>query len=411
MKRRANGKGNAVFLGANREKQWGARITLGMSEDGKQIRHVLGIFKTELEALIFLEEYHRNPTPIYIKKAKYDRICVFSNKDYPLIPVDNPKLRKYRRKDEYTFDEVYKEFAKSKLLTDEEIILAREKNIKVKGKYSYYYSEQIKYAYKNAEHLYNRKYRDLTSIDFQELVDAINKKNSGGSVTRLLISLFRNLDKYALMIGIIDKGYAQFVNNDTAKVKKIKKSIFSYEQIQKLEKLEVDEKEKIIKDILLFALYTGCRIGEILYLKNENIFLDKGYLITGSKTEAGLNREIPIHNKIKNIIVNYYDKDSEFFLNCEGKPYSYRFCIYWKFYKFREKYTFLEKHTIHECRHTFRTELERLNVKQVIINSILGHKNKDVGLDVYTHITLEEKKLAVKNINYNKKNKINFKVK
>ena len=51
MKRRANGKGNAVFLGANREKQWGARITLGQDEDGKQIRHNLGLFNTELDAL------------------------------------------------------------------------------------------------------------------------------------------------------------------------------------------------------------------------------------------------------------------------------------------------------------------------------------------------------------------------
>ena len=55
------------------------------------------------------------------------------------LPVDNPKLKKYRRKDEYTFEEVYKEFAKSKLLTDNEMILARDKNIKVKGKFSRHY--------------------------------------------------------------------------------------------------------------------------------------------------------------------------------------------------------------------------------------------------------------------------------
>ena len=35
MKRRANGKGNAVFVGSNRENPWVARITLGQDEDGK----------------------------------------------------------------------------------------------------------------------------------------------------------------------------------------------------------------------------------------------------------------------------------------------------------------------------------------------------------------------------------------
>ena len=405
MKRRANGKGNAVFLGSNRDKQWGARITLGMSEDGKQIRHVLGLFNTELEALIFLEDYYKNPTPIYVKKAKYDRICVFANKNYPLIPVDNPKLKKYRKKDEYTFEDVYKEFIKIKFLTDEEMILAKEKNIKIKGKYSYHYTRQVLTVHKYTQPIQNIKYRDLYKQDFQKIIDDVNKKNKGSGSSSFLLRLFKNLDKYALQEGIIDKGYVQFVNNDTAKIKKMQKSVFSYEQIQKLEELEVDEKEKIIKDILLFALYTGCRINEILYLKNENIFLEKGYLITGSKTEAGANREIPIHKKIRGIIENYYNKDNEFLLNNNGKSYFYSFFVN-QFYKLKKKYKFLENRTIHECRHTFRTELERLNVKQVIINSILGHKNENTGLDVYTHITLEEKKIAVNMIAYENKNNL-----
>ena len=404
MKRRANGKGNAVFLGANREKQWGARITLGMSEDGKQIRHILGLFKTELEALIFLEEYHKHPTPIYLKKAKYDKIYLFSNNEYPLLPVDNPKLEKYKVKRNYTFEDVYQEFIKIKFLTDEEMILAKEKNIKIKGKYSYHYTKQVRAVHKYTQPIQNIKYRDLYKQDFQKIIDDVNKKNKGGGSSSFLLKLFRNLDRYALQEGIIDKGYVQFVNNDTAKIKKIQKSVFSYEQIQKLEKSDVTEKEKIIKDIILIALYTGCRIGEILYLKNENIFLDKGYFVTGSKTKAGINREIPIHREIRCIIKNYYNKDNEFLLNNNEKPYLYNFFAH-KFYDFKRKYNFLENRTIHECRHTFRTELERLNVKQVIINSILGHKNENTGLDVYTHISLEEKKIAVNMINY-KNNKL-----
>lgn len=405
MKRRANGKGNAVFLGANREKQWGARITLGMSEEGKQIRHVLGLFNTELDALIFLEEYHKHPTPIYIKKAKYDKIYLFSNNKYPLIPVDNPKLERYKVKRNYTFEDVYQEFTKSKFLTNEEIILAREKNIKIKGKYSYHYTIQALAVHKYTLPIQNIKYKDLLKQDFQKIIDDVNIKNKGSGSSSFLLRLFRNLDKYALQEGIIDKGYVQFVNNDTAKIKKMQKSVFTYDQIQKLEKLDVNEKEKIIKDIILIALYTGCRINEILYLKNENIFFEKGYFITGSKTEAGINREIPIHKKIRGIIENYYNKDNEFLLNNNGKSYFYSFFVN-QFYKFKKKYKFLENRTIHECRHTFRTELERLNVKQVIINSILGHKNEDTGLDVYTHITLEEKKIAINMITYENKNNL-----
>ena len=47
-----------------------------------------------------------------------------------------------------------------------------------------------------------------------------------------------------------------------------------------------------------------------------------------------------------------------------------------------------------------------MNIKQVIINAILGHSNGNVGLDTYTHITLEEKKMAVNMIDYSNKNKL-----
>ena len=409
MKRRANGKGNAIYMGSNRENPWVARITLGQDEEGRQIRHYLGCFKTELEALIYLEDYHKKPTPIYIKQAKFDKIFLPANFDYPLIPVENPKLEKYRmiQKDKYTFAQVYEEFAKKKLLTDEEMRLAKEQNIKVKGKFSYGVSRTYKTYYMHTEKLQKRIYRELKTKDFQDLINDINSKRSGGAITAQLIRLFRSMDKYALQEGIIEKGYTQFINNDTANIKKKTKNIFTYDEIYKLENMKVDRKrDKLIKDILLIALYTGCRVSEILFLENKNIHIEKGYFVGGSKTVAGINREIPIHHKIKPIIQKYYNKDNEFLLEDNGKAYNYTGFFSNSFNTMRKKYDFLKCHSIHECRHTFRTELEKLNIKQVVINSILGHKNGDVGLDVYTHISLEDKKYAVNMIDYSKKNKL-----
>lgn len=409
MKRRANGKGNAIYMGYNRENPWVARITLGQDEEGRQIRHYLGRFKTELEALIYLEEYHKKPTPIYIKQAKFDKIFLPANFDYPLIPVENPKLEKYRmlQKDKYTFARVYEEFAKQKLLTDEEIIQVKTTNTNIKGKYSLSKSIAFRAYYKHTKKLHNRLYKDLTTKDFQNIINSINSVSKGGGITSSLIRMFRSMDKYALQEGVIDKGYTQFVNNDTANIEKKTKSVFTYDEIFKLENLETTKKrENLIKDILLIALYTGFRVSEILFLKNENIFIDKGYMVGGSKTLAGINREVPIHHKIKHIIEKYYDKNNEYLLNNKGKAFNYRDNFIKSYARMKKKYDFLSSHTVHECRHTFRTELERMNVKQVIINAIIGHSNGNVGLDKYTHITLEEKKMAVNMINYGKKNNI-----
>ena len=73
--KRANGKGSAIFLKGNRENPWGARITIGTDENGIKIRHFIDYFKTELDALVFLENYHKEPYPIYIKESIYNRIA------------------------------------------------------------------------------------------------------------------------------------------------------------------------------------------------------------------------------------------------------------------------------------------------------------------------------------------------
>ena len=51
-----------------RRKPWGAKITIGKDINGKSIYHFIDTFETELEALVCLENYHDNPTQLYIKE-------------------------------------------------------------------------------------------------------------------------------------------------------------------------------------------------------------------------------------------------------------------------------------------------------------------------------------------------------
>ena len=73
MKKRANGKGSIIFLGKNRYKAWAARIVIGKDEFGRPIYHDIEKFENEVDALVFLENYYKNPTPIYIKKEKFNK--------------------------------------------------------------------------------------------------------------------------------------------------------------------------------------------------------------------------------------------------------------------------------------------------------------------------------------------------
>ncbi len=55
--RRANGSGNVVKMKGNRRKPWRARVTVGWTEDGKQILKNIGYFESRKEADKALVDY------------------------------------------------------------------------------------------------------------------------------------------------------------------------------------------------------------------------------------------------------------------------------------------------------------------------------------------------------------------
>mgnify|MGYP000513680044 FL=1 len=410
VKKRANGKGSAIYLGKNRNKPWGARITIGKDINGIAIRYFIDTFETELEALVCLENYHKEPHPIYIKETIYNRIVTFPKNPYPLVAVKNPQKETIEKitKDNYTFKQLFEEFKKVKLPSTEEAKLEKEKHIKPKGKFAYHYSRGMITAFNNSKKLYDRVYKDLRTSDFQQFLNNCNKNYE---TIRIMKNLYIKLDEYAFQEDIIEKSYAQYITIDNTYrlSKNIKKRTpYSYEQIKYLWDIKSENyKEEFIRDMLLLTIYTGCRAEELLFIYTKRIFLDKNYFIAGVKTKAGINREIPIHPDIKSIFKKYYNPENEFlFMMPNGNRANYDYYLYHYKENFIDKHSFLEHHTAHDGRHTLRTELEKQNVKQIIINSIIGHSNENVGQDIYTHISIEEKFEAIKLITYQKTNNL-----
>ena len=407
MKRRKNGKGTIAYLGANRNKPYAARILIGKDLEGKPLYYDIETFEEEIDALVCLENYHKNPTPLYIKENKYNRIITFPQHPYPLVPVADPKKKIVEKikKDTYTFKQLYEEFKEMKLPTKEEIKLEKERHIKPKGKFAYNYSRGMITAFNNSEELYNRVYKDLKTSDFQTFLNNCGKSYD---VVRQMYNLYIKLDEYALQEDIIEKSYAQHIKLNNTKTTKVARKPFTYEQIEYLWNINPENyKEDFVRDILLLAIYTGCRAEELLSIYNNKLFFDKNYFVTGLKTQAGINREIPIHPDIKPILKKYYNFKNEFlFMMPNGRRANYDYYLYHYKFNFIKKHDFLNHHTAHDGRHTLRSELEKLNVKQIIINGIIGHSNENVGQDIYTHISVEEKLEAIKLVTYKKNNNL-----
>lgn len=410
FKKRANGKGSVVYLPGNRINPYIAKISIGRDSFGKNILFYVQAFPSELEAIVFLENYHKAPYPLYIKKSIYDRIVTFPKIPYPLVPVENPHkiIEKRVQKDNYTFKQLYEEFSIMKLPNKEERFQDKHFHIRPKGKIAYAYSRQLVTGFHNSEPLYDKVYKDLKTSDFQNHLNTCGKSYAS---LKQMVNLYMKLDEYALQEDIIEKGYAQhiIISKTSAPPRNHKRRTpLTYEQIEYLWNISPEDyKEEFIRDLLLLALYTGARAEELLFIYTKNIFLDKNYFIAGLKTKAGINRIIPIHPNIKPIIEKYYNTDNEFlFMQPNGNRINYDYYQYHYKFNFNLKHPFLEHHTAHECRHTFRTELERLNIKKIIINAIMGHKSDDVGEDIYTHISLEEMLEAINLITYIKPKKL-----
>lgn len=425
-KKRANGKGSAIYLGENRIKPWGARITIGKDINGTPIRHFIDFFETELDTLVCLENYHKEPYALYIKEDKYNRIAIFPKNPYPLVSVKDPnrELIEKIKKDNYTFKQLYEKFKDAKMLTKEEEQLEKKYHIRPDNKpFGRHYCLGMKTAFNNSKDLHDKVYKDLKASDFMKHLKECGR---GKESQRQMVNLYMNLDKYALEEDIITKGYAQFIATTTSNRKEIKKAkdkkiekdrLFSYEQIDYLWNFETrskglkehtkKEREQFIRDFWLMLLYCGCRADELLSVYTANIFLEDNYFIGGLKTEAGINRTIPIHPAVKHLYEKYYNPKNEFlFMQPNGNKMDYDYYLYHYKYNFKDLHPEVSEHTAHDARHTLRNELRKLNVKDIIINSIIGHSNDDVGEDIYSHVSIEEKLEAIKLVKYIEQKKI-----
>lgn len=109
-----------------------------------------------------------------------------------------------------------------------------------------------------------------------------------------------------------DKNYATLLNLGKNKQKRPHKPFTR----QKINKLWSNLNTEGV-DSILILIYTGMRVGELLNLTKDNIYLRQKYIkITKSKTKSGL-RIIPIHEKILPLIISRMKQEPNKYLICE----------------------------------------------------------------------------------------------
>ena len=169
---------------------------------------------------------------------------------------------------------------------------------------------------------------------------------------------------------------------------------FTTEEIDMLWKVQ---DSNIYYSVILMLIYTGCRIGEFLDLKKEDVHLkDRWFYVRESKTEAGI-REVPIADKVVHFFEYWMQKNCDTLI-CTPEEESFTYRNYYDSYWTPLMQPLNMTHTPHCTRHTCISLLTQSGVDERIIRKIVGHKGQGVTETVYTHIELPVKLDAINSI-------------
>lgn len=222
---------------------------------------------------------------------------------------------------------------------------------------------------------------------------------SAGTKARIK-SMFNLMFDYALEYEIVDRNYARTfdVSNEIrdAQEKSKRNHIpFTSSEMDVLWK-NVDQVK--FADWILIQCYMGWRPQELATLRLDEIHLDQWYMQAGMKTDAGKQRIVPIHTKIRTLVQKNYDFavsiGSEYLLNDKGQTHSGSWKLTYdkyanRFDKVIEQLQLNPEHRPHDPRKTFVTMAKKSKLNDNAIKHLVGHKIEDITESAYTERDIE----------------------
>ena len=327
--RNPNGYGTVAKLSGNRRRPYIVKKVIGWNDKGHPIYDIVGYTETREAGNMLLAEYNRDP---------WD--------------VDRAKI---------TMKELFE--------------LWKEKKAPKLGESN---RSSLCSAFKHCSALWEKPYKQIRSYQMQETIDGCGK---GYSTQAAIKNLWGHLDRFALEMDIINRCFSDLLTSDP--VPPTQKQPFTDDEVNTVWKYQ---NEPWVDSVLVF-LYSGWRISELLSMKKSDVDLHAGTMKGGTKTKAGKDRVVPIHSKIRPLVERRMNEPGSYLFSYNGKQCSQsQYRLFWA--DFMKAWGM--DHTPHECRHTFRTRLDRAGANQKCCDLLMGHVSKDTGNRVYNHKTLDE---------------------
>ena len=357
FKRRPNGSGTVVKLSGRRRKPFCAKVTLDERNltNGEKKRLVIGTFETYQEALNALSLYSLTVNNTISKKEAME-----------IDPEVYQKVQEKMSKKVPTFLDIYYILDK-----DDFSLLSPHTQNNMHGA---------------IKHLKKLHYLKIDQITLKMIQDVFDEDGSNHGTQVHMKTICTKVFRYAVVNQYIsrDDDYTSYI-----RVAKYEESDmhrpYTINEILALKKAGTPEAH-----IMLIFIYTGVRINEMLNISRDNIHIDEkcdddgterliSYMITGSKTKAGKNRIVPIHDDIKQYVIDELLKPEKRLVDVSYPNFTNRTVLI-KVNKLLDTH-----HTMHDTRKTFATLCQMNNLNVYIRKKVLGHRMNDITFDVYTN--------------------------
>lgn len=265
-------------------------------------------------------------------------------------------------------------------------------------------------AYLHLKPLYHEPIADITIDQLQNCLDNCPRGKRTRENLKTLIGL---LYKYAVPRSMARENLSQYlIVSYNRNIENIPRQSLNDDEIDRLFALaEINDEDA--RDVCCL-IYLGLRPSEFLSLRIENINLDLGYIVGGSKTEAGIDRVVTIAPRIAKYMHNRIGTRTEGYVfgNPERK-FAKRDLKRWSEGPFRHVLeraridnpmvdagggTKRRRITPHNCRHTFARLVKKVNAPVEDKMALIGHAN-EAQLRDYMDSTLPELKRITDQLN------------
>lgn len=351
-----NGFGQITELkNRNLREPFRAMITVGKTEEGRPICKLLkpkAYFRTYNEAYAALIEYHKNPYDIDSGIKVKELYELWSRKRF------------------------------EKLGSDSTI-------------------NSIKVAWKYCTAVYDMKVADLRIRHIKScmeegfiIVKGIQRKATPNTQSRIK-SIFNQMLDYAVEYELVDKNCSRNFSlpDEVAKEKeKVKKKHIPFTD-EEMNILWRNINNVLYTDLVIIQCYSGWRPQEMGLIELKDVDLENWSFIGGMKTDAGEERFVPIHSKIRDLVKEKYDQavslGSKYLFNCidpkSKGDYLFSYNKYDKrFKKVMSQLRLNPNHRPHDPRMQFVTMCKKYHVDEYAIKYMAGHAISDITEKTYT---------------------------